>query len=210
MDEFAAGLGKVLADIATETSSRALHADPELRARLQSLEGRCIEICCDLPPVNWHLVLTNGAINFNHGKAVAPQVSVRGTALELASWLSPASTWVSGAPAQVEISGDDTLLLELVEILRDFSPDIETPLSRVLGPEVATTLLGSAEMGIKGLQSLIEGIGFSLQDRVAGTFVQQEQLNALLTGIDDLRLRVDRLAAKVSQREQTQQRANPK
>lgn len=216
-------LARVFATLATATTNQALLGDPELRARLQTLEGRCIEICCDIPSITWHLTITNGAIDISQGRAVAPHVSVRGTALDLARWLSPVPPWsVSTPPAQVKIEGDDTLLLEILELLRDFKPDLESPLPKTLeealeemldqtlGPDNAATLLGTAEMGLKGLQSLIEGVGFTVEDRVAGSFVQQDQLNSLLTGIDDLRLRVDRLAAKVSQREQTQQRANHK
>ena len=83
--------------------------------------------------------------------------------------------------------------------------DFAASLGKVVGADVTATLLGTAEMGLKGLQSLIEGVGSSVQKTASDSFVAQDELDSLLTGIDELRLRVDRLAAKVSQRERSAQ-----
>lgn len=201
MDDLTPALGRFLADIATRTTKQALHADPGLLARLRLLEGRCIEIQCTTPATTWHLKINDGGIETVHGPATAPQVIVSGTALDLLGWLTAAKT-----TGRVTITGDDTLLLEVLNILRDFDPDLASPMSALLGTELSNTLLGTAEMGLQGLQSLFEGVGQSIRDQASSNFVQQPQLNALLTGIDSLRLRVDRLAAKVKQYEQSPRR----
>jgi ubiquinone biosynthesis protein UbiJ len=204
MDDLTPALGKFLADIASKTTNQALYADPGLLARLGVLQGRCIEIQCTAPTTTWHLNIAERGIETVHGPAEAPAVIVRGAAIDLARWLAPGK-----ANGHVTITGDDTLLLEVLEILRDFDPDLASPLSKLLGPELSDTLLGTAEMGLKGLQSLFAGVGQSVKDQAAGNFVQQTELNSLLTGIDKLRLRVDRLAAKVRRHEQSRRQASP-
>ena len=205
MDDLTPVLGKFLADIATRATNQALHADPGLLGRLQALQGRCIEIQCTVPAAIWHLNINNGGIDTVHGAADAPQVIVRGAVLDLAGWLMPGKS-----PGHVTITGDDTLLIEVLDILQDFDPDLASPLTQLFGAELTDTLLGTAEMGLKGLQSLIAGVGQSVRDKTTENFVQQNQLNTLLTGVDKLRLRVDRLAAKVTQHEQSKRQATPK
>lgn len=200
MNDLATQIGRILAEVATATTSSALNTDAALRARLQALAGRCIEIQCTAPPVTWHLTITDEGIETKHGPAPAAQVSVRGRAIDLASWLIPGES-----STHVNIDGDETMLLEIIDMLRDFNPDFAASLGKIVGADAAATLLGTAEMGLKGLRSLLQGVGDSVQQQVSGHFVQPDHLDALLSGIDELRLRVDRLAAKVSQRERSAQ-----
>lgn len=200
MNDLATQIGRILAEVATATTSSALNTDAALRARLQALAGRCIEIQCTAPPVTWHLTITDEGIETKHGPAPAAQVSVRGRAIDLASWLIPGES-----STHVNIDGDETLLLEIIDMLRDFNPDFAASLGKIVGADAAATLLGTAEMGLKALRSLLQGVGVSVQQQVSGNFVQPDHLDALLSGIDELRLRVDRLAAKVSQRERSAQ-----
>ncbi len=194
MNDLISAFGDLLADIATHTSNRALETDPKLRERLEELEGNTVEINCQLPPVTWHFLVTNGALTLRYGAAEAPQVIVSGNAADLGTWV------ITGeAPGGVDIEGDETLLEELQRIFREFEPDIEDPLSQFVGPQVASTLLGTAEIGLKGLKSLVEGIGSATRGPDKSEFVSKDQLETVLSGIDDLRLRVDRLAAKVNE-----------
>ena len=193
-----APVARVFAELATRASAQAAESDPRLRARLQALDGQCLELQCTAPPSTWHVIVKDGTLVTQPGAAPAPQVIVRGHAMAMAAWIAPGSP----APGQLEISGDNTLATELVEILRDFQPDLVEPMSRILGPDAAATLLGTAELGLKSMQSLLSGVGQSMSDTAAANFVRSPQLDNLLTGIDRLRLRVDRLAAKVTELEQ--------
>ncbi len=186
-------LGDMLADVATKATNRALHTDPQLRARLQALTGNTVEINCTMPPLDWHLTVIDGGLQLAQGRAHSPQVIVQGSAVDLAAWIFPGQ-----AAGRINIEGDETLLLEVVDILRGFQPDIQDPLGEFLGPQLAQTILGTAELGLQGLRSMLEGVGKAAQGSGPGR-VQQEQLNTVLDGIDELRLRVDRLAAQVNE-----------
>ena len=192
MIDVAKAFGDVLADIATHSTKRALDIDPRIGDQLRALEGNTIELNCNMPPIAWHLTISNGSIKLGHGVAEQPQVIVRGNLADLASWMMP-----NTRSGNIEIEGDETLLAEFLDIVRSFEPDLQQPLSQFIGPQAASTLLGTAELGLKGLQSLIEGVGRATQNNDSKNFVQQNQLDSILSGIDDLRLRVDRLSAEV-------------
>lgn len=188
-------IGALLADVANAISRQALATDPVLRSRLEALEGSTIEIQCTAPPATWTLFVTGATLRLESGAAAAPRAIVRGTALTLGSWLLP------GQNDDVEIDGDALLLANLRDIFRDFTPDLATPLANALGSDAAATLLGTAELGLKSLQSALTGMRESLTTRSSAAFVQRPEFDELLDGIDALRLRVDRLAARVRRHE---------
>ena len=196
--------GAALADIATSISRQALQADPQLLARLAGLQGNTVELQCTLPPATWHLIIEPEGMSARSGPAQAPHAVVRGTLMSLIGWLLP-----GGNTGSLEISGDNTLLLELADMLKGFRPDLALPLHKLLGEELADTLVGSAEAGLDALQSLLSGAGRSMQTQAGKQFVQQPQLDAFLDGVDALRLRVDRLDARLREAEQARPSARP-
>lgn len=190
-------LGKLLGELATQVTNRALSTDPILRSKLVNLSGTTVEFQSTVPAVAWHLSINAEQLSVLPGPAAQPTAIVRGTPVELIRWFIP-----SGAGGNLEISGDVTRLLELADLLKDFQPDLEDGLRTIAGPDAAAALLGGFELGLRSMRSLVEGVGQSLQQQAAGNFVKRDQLDTLLNGIDDLRLRVDRLAANIARREQ--------
>ena len=190
-DAIAAAIGRGFSDLATEVSRRALSTDPSLRDKLRELDGHCVEVRCLQPPLAWHLEVTDGTLTFKHGSAEAPHASVAGRAQALAAWLLP-----GGATADLRIDGDPVIVERLTSVLTEFKPDLVAPLSQVLGPQGASTILGAAEAGLAGIRALMEGVGRTSRNR-GGDYVSQAQLDSVLHGIDELRLRMDRLAAEL-------------
>ena len=139
------------------------------------------------------------------GPAQEPNVVVTGDASSLLGWLLPSGLLPNGQAQQpgqgVTITGDDTTLLETVAALRSFNPDFATTLGDLLGADQASSLLGNAEAGLKGLKSMVMGLNAGAQQQAHTHFVQRDDLDELLNGIDNLRLRIDRLAAKVRRQE---------
>jgi len=206
MDEhgtrFATNLGQVLADMASKVSSQALSSDPNLRARLLALDGRTVEIQCTTPNLSWQVHILDGGVHTTTTGTQSAHVIVRGGIGELVSWLRP------GKPGRhLEVTGDDTLLLELTDIFKNFRPDIEDPLSNFIGREAAANIIGTAEMGLQGLRRLFDNFSESAQHQAAGRFVNNTQFDEILSGVDKLRLRVDRLAAKIAAKEQSREHA---
>lgn len=151
MNPVVEALGKVLADLATAVSRRALAADPMLKARLEALQGSCLELRCTLPEAIWHTVVDDGSLKIVAGPADSPQARVTGTVIELGAWLLPGN-----APTTAQVEGDEALFTQLREILQDFNPDAGPALSEILGSDVAADLLGAAELGLQGLRSVVD------------------------------------------------------
>ena len=188
-------LEQLIAEWASLISRRAIDADPELRQRLESLEARSIELNLTSPPTCWHLVFESGALAFKPGAAPNPNVIVSGAAFDLANWLFRQDT--SG----VRIEGDDTTLLETVAALRSYNPEIQDALTQVFGTEFSQRVVGGAEAGLRGVKSILQAVGSGLEQQAAEKFVNRDSLDDFLTDIDELRLRVDRLAANIKAKE---------
>jgi ubiquinone biosynthesis protein UbiJ len=194
----------VLADALADLANRSLDLDPASRARLSALEGRQLQISTDLPPPlgrrDFALTVNAGRLRFFPHAPPQPNVIVRGPPPDLAAWLIAGE---SAASTRVSIEGDATVLSELSAAFRAFRPDIGNPLSRLLGPEFAQTALGAAELAFATLRSALEGASQTARDSAARAFVDRPLAEQFFDELDDLRLRVDRLAARLQAQEQS-------
>lgn len=138
----------------------------------------------------------NEALTVTAGPHDAPHAIVAAPAHELLTWL------FTGTADKLQISGDATLLMDLAAIGQAYSPDFAAPLEGFLGPEVADKVTGTAELGIASAASLLEGLRESIKTHSRDSFVARDPFDAFLSQVDELRLRVDRLAARVSRHEQ--------
>ena len=75
--------------------------------------------------------ITDQGIQVRAGSAIAPNVQLRGHALELLK-----RALANDSQAAVEVNGDETLL-ELVNILANFRPDPAPVLAKVFGDDRA-------------------------------------------------------------------------
>lgn len=189
-----------LAALASNLARAGLGLDPKMRNRLAALDGRSIAITSTLPPVRLWLVVEAGQLVVKSDYAGKANVAVSGTGLELASWLA--------APHRIDnitIEGDETVLLEVTSVLREFEPDLLRPFTDLFGARNAERMLGGAELAVSAIRSAAQGVGHAIEQTAAAQFVTREDTSALLDVLDDLRLRIDRLAARIKAAEEQQQ-----
>ena len=184
-------LEDLFSELANTVSRRALDADPVLATQLRELEGSRIEIDCTMPARVWHLAINNGAMELIPRQAENPNVVISGTAYNLLGWL------LRQDDAQLTIDGDTTLLQEVLALLQRYNPDFAHALTQVLGPDLAQRLVGGAEVGVQGLQSLFQALASGVEKQTSQRFVTRDHLDDLREGIDELRMQVDRLAASL-------------
>lgn len=200
-------ISQALASLANQISSMALNADPQTRARLTELDGRCIEVHCTNPPLTACIHIVNDTVSFSDTACQTPNVVVTGALTELAGWLAPFRV---SSDQSIRIDGDESTLQEFMIVVRQLKPDLQIPLSEWLGENPATRLVAGAEMGINGLRSLLQGVGAELENRFCATsqanFTVNEEADAFNTRLDALRLRVDRLSANLTMAEQARSR----
>lgn len=188
-----------LAVLTTNLAQAGLGLDPTMRSRLAALDGRSIAITSTLPPLRLWLVVDSGQIAVRSDHTGKANVAVSGTGLELATWLA--------APHRIDnitIEGDETVLLEVTSVLREFEPDLLRPFTDLFGARTAERLLGGAELAVSAIRSAAQGVGHAIEQTAAAQFVTREDTSALLDVLDDLRLRIDRLAARIKAAEEQQ------
>ena len=189
-------LEDAIGGVMTNLAGAGLSLDPAMQQRLSALEGRVVELVSETPDLVFYLSVMEGELRLSGTVDGAPNVSVRGPGIDIARWLTnPERT------EGVEINGDQAVLLEISDALSAFEPELTAPLTNLLGSDATQTMLGTAEMAVAALRSAAEGVGSALEQTAASRFVTKEDTSQLLDTLDDLRLRIDRLAARVKAQE---------
>ncbi len=190
------GLDTLFADVLETFSNAALGLDPESSERLRMLEGRSLQIESSAPQQVLTLIVRDARIVMLAEPVDRPNVIVRGRMQDLLAWFA-ATRQASQTNQRVEIEGDETTLFEVINVFKRFAPDPGYPFNNFIASEIGQNLLGAAELAIAGLRSAVEGAGSAMQQSAANQYLDQSHVNAFLEALEDLRLRVDRLAARV-------------
>jgi ubiquinone biosynthesis protein UbiJ len=200
-------LTTAFANLLESLANATLDLDITARQRLQAHNGRVVAVVVeppalasafmvDMPPACFILQVTDATVRvlsesdphgFDHANAV-----VSGNLLDLSRALITRE-----ASPGVRIDGDETAVAELRAVFSELRPDPSAPLGNLFGPAAAENLLGAAEMGMAALRSAASGLSSALADSAAGHFVVEDHLEQLQHGTEELRLRIDRLAARV-------------
>lgn len=194
------GLEALLADGLAELVNRSLDLDPGSAARLATLEGHRVRLTATFPgPVGERdltLTVRGARLRLLAGREPDPHVIVHGAAADVATWLLGAEPG-----AGLRIDGDSAVLQEVTALLRDFRPDLGGPLAALVGEDAARSALGTAELALAGVRSLLQGASHGVRNGAAQRFLDRAGLERLLEETEELRLRLDRLDARVSAEE---------
>ena len=188
------GLDTFFADVLETFSNAALGLDPESSDRLRVLEGRSLQIESSAPQQVLTLIVRDARIAMLAEPVDTPNVIVRGRMQDLLAWFAATT---QATDQRVEIEGDETTLFEVINVFKRFTPDPGYPFNNFIASEIGQNLLGAAELAIAGLRSAVEGAGSAMQQSAANQYLDQSHVSAFLEALEDLRLRVDRLAARV-------------
>ena len=181
----------LFADVFETFGNAALGLDPASGERLRALEGRSIRVVCTAPQQVLSLIVHDARIHVIAEPTDAPNVIVRGSTQDLLAWFADPRQ-ASQTKQRVAIEGDETTLIEIMDVFKRVAP----------GALPFQDLLGAAEIAIASIRSAVEGATSAVQQSVASHYVDENRANAFLDGMDDLRLRVDRLTARVNAAEQ--------
>ena len=186
-------LQRLLSDL----SERAIHLDPVAAKNFASLAGQVIEIHCLEPALTWHLTLQESSIKVHAGASNKPNVAVTGKPMGLLQ------TLMTGATSEtVVIDGDAAVLMALQTLAKDYSPDLAKPLDAWLGRETGQRTAALVELGMATLGELLTSTQaqahHATQNYFNERFATQDQGEGLAGRLDQLRLRIDRLEAKLN------------
>lgn len=193
-------LRQALLASAEQGLNRVLRLDPTALPRLARLAGRIIEIDCSAPAMQLFVLVEEDGLRLASSWAADADCRLRAPASSLVRLLvSRQKTAVLHEP-QVSIEGDSGVLMSLAEVLQDLELDWEYEASRWLGP-VGAQLLGT---GVRTPSRWLRESGDSLRQDLADylteesrALVGQQEAEARFSEIDDLKLALDRLEARI-------------
>ena len=181
-------LHAMFAGLAEKMANATLRLDAASSARLAALAGCKVQVESTLPGQVWSVQVRDGRIAVLAGLADSPDVVVRGKPGDLFAWfVSPDGR----AAERVEIDGDAAALAELAAVFKALSPGGLAP------PIRGQDLLGAAELAAAMLRSAAQGAGSAWREAYGERFVNRAHFSGFLDGIDDVRLEVERLFARV-------------
>lgn len=191
---------QILGQLLSAAGNLTLELDPVTPARLESLEGRRIRLEITGPgPVGTRsvgLAVRGGRLEVLPGDTTPANAIVHGSLPRIIGFLT------SGAPAPrqaedgLRIEGDAKVLSDMEELFRRYQPDLAGPVEQLVGKRAAEDLLGMAEAGIALFKSAGQSIGNIATATAQSSYVADSELDTMLNALEDLRLRIDRLAAR--------------
>jgi len=187
-----------IAPLVSALTNNLVTLDANATARLAKLEGAALRFETIAPDDCITLTVRAGQLEVDHRPVSPPAVIVRGRSGALVE------SFLRGdlAASALEITGDETLLAELVDVLRGLRPDVEAPLSRFIGQESARNVVGFLEYGMETLGRIARDLGEESQ-RLARREAHRYYIDRTdLDHLDERRhaatLRVDRLEARIA------------
>ena len=180
----------------------SLQLDAPAAARLTALSGSALVVRAEGPGglnAEFALVVDDGHVELSTTIPDQPQAIIAGSIADLASW---ALTRDHRLPAGLRIDGDPRLPEALADIARTWRPDLARPLGQLFGNRVAEQLVNAAELAGAGARALMETAGREARQSAGRWFANDATATTFLDELDDLRLAVDRLAARVGLAEQ--------
>ncbi|EXF43350.1 protein YigP [Pseudomonas sp. BAY1663] len=180
--------------------NRVLRLDPTALPRLARLGGRIIEIDCTAPAWRLFLLADDEGLRLASSWGAEADCRLRAPATSLLRLaVSRDKTAVLHGP-DVEIDGDSGLLMGLAEILQDLELDWEYEVSRWLGPVGAQLLGSSLRNPLYWVRENADTLRQDLADYLseeARALVGQAEAQACFDELDDMKLTLDRLEARI-------------
>ena len=180
--------------------NRVLRLDGTALPRLQSLSGKVIVVQCQSPALELYILPSGDGLQLAAQWHAPADCTLTAPAASLARLaLSREKTAVLHRP-EVSLDGDSAVLLQLAGVLQDLELDWEYEISRWLGP-VATTLLAGhlrsrVNLASHGAASLKQNLADYLAEE-SRTLVGQREADARFAELDQLKLALDRLEARI-------------
>ena len=172
--------------------------------RLQALQGKLIRLHITNPDMQFDILPTTERIRVSTNYAAEPDVTITGSALGFMRLAAAEDSGKAMLAQGVTIAGDTGLGMQFSQILREVNIDWEELASRAVG-DVMAHQLGQITRQSKGwLDDTAHAMRLNTQEYLqeeARLVPAEAELKAYLDAVDDLRMDVDRLEARLKQLE---------
>ncbi len=178
----------------------AIRQDPLTAKRLGALEGRTILISMREPTLTLFIQPSPSGIRLTQDYSGVADCTLSAPAALLARLALSSNRQSLLQSAELELSGDTQVLVELQNIIGDLQLDGEAALARWLGPVAAHAIGNCARSGRNWLGSAQGSLQQSISDYLTEEgrqLVGGAEADAAAAHIHELRLQLDRLEARV-------------
>ena len=196
-------LGSIALWPAQQVLSAILGSDPHIRKTLNRFAGKAIQISTSSPALNLCLIFDDDNVRINaldaSKHALPVDAQVRGSLQDLLAQLL-ASSSSSLTASNIEISGDVQLVQDIFTTLKRLDLDWRDYLAPIIG-DLPTHELGrlsekSRVWAEQARSNVHRNVDDYLKEEIQ-LFPHRNELNNFNAGVDDLRLRLDRLQARM-------------
>jgi ubiquinone biosynthesis protein UbiJ len=182
--------------------NRALALDPDTRDALAPLDGRCVALTIESPPLALQLRVEGQRLLVGPVEAEAPaDLGIRATLGGLISQLPMFRRDDAPPVGRMRLEGDADLARRLQRLAERFDPDWQQPFARVfgdvLGVQIANAFAGALKQARVAGRNLAESAAEFVTEE-SRDVVARAELNAFHDDVDVLRDDVERMAARVA------------
>lgn len=190
----------------TYSLNQYVNLDPEFKATLSQVTGKIVSIKLLPFMLSFQCEFTDGGIVVHADEHLLAQAKISGTPLQLLNALFFKTARRQFFAADVIIEGDVELAKTIVDIFDRLEVDWEEQLSKLFG-DVSAHYLSRSVHYAKGqmnqsCDNFVQNIKEYLHEEIA-ILPAREDMSMLFNDIDDLRMDVDRLAARILNLQQT-------
>ena len=172
--------------------------------RLQALQGKLIRLHITNPDMQFDILPTTERIRVSTDYAAEPDVTITGSAVGFIRLAAAEDSGKAMLAQGVTIAGDTGLGMQFSQILREVNIDWEELASRAVGDVMAHQLGQIARQSKGWLDDTAHVMRLNTQEYLqeeARLVPAEAELKAYLDAVDDLRMDVDRLEARLKKLE---------
>ncbi len=180
--------------------NRVLELDSTALPRLARLDGRVIAVQAQSPSLQMFILADGQGLRLAGQWAGAVDCTLRAPASALLRLALARDKQAVLHEPEVELDGDSGALMELAGVLQDLDLDWEYELSRWLGPVPTALLAGHLRSRAGWTRENLHSLQLSLADYLSEesrTLVGRREADARFAELDDLKLSLDRLDARI-------------
>lgn len=180
--------------------NRMLRLDATALPRLAHLAGQVIEVDCSAPALQLFILADGAGLRLAahwDGDVACRLRAPAGSLVRLAASKDKTAVLHS---KEVELDGDSAVLLDLAGVLQDLELDWEYELARWLGPVGSHLVGGHLKSRARWTGNTLDSLRQNLADYLAEesrTLVGENEAQARFAELDDLKMALDRLEARI-------------
>lgn len=181
--------------------NRALALDPDTRASLAVLDGRCVALHLSSPPLALQVRVAGERLEVGPvATAADADLSVRSTLGGLLGQLPFLRNDNAPPVGQLRLEGDADLARRLQRLAERFDPDWQQPFARIFGDVLGVQIANALAAGLRQARVVATELAGSAAEYVteeSRDVVARAELDAFFDDVDAVRDDVERLAARV-------------